>query len=186
MKKSEKLDSLQKNHIIASINHNGNSYEVHKSPNAKGDRYFAATNGKKYPTHKVHSDQNKAAKDMESLASLAGWNKPKKMDKSEKLNKNEDDQPRMENQQRSRTKFIAFNANNVSEKLINHISANDHVGLQQASKNLNDASGVIASWVENAGGTVISRAVDEIIAMVPEEALGTVDRVKQAKENSRA
>jgi hypothetical protein len=84
---------------------------------------------------------------------------------------------------RSTTKFVAFNASNVSQKLIDHINANDHVGLSQASRSLHDASDVIASWVENSRGTIISRTSDEVIAMVPEEALQGLEEVKNNYKN---
>jgi hypothetical protein len=72
--------------IIASIQHNGTSYEVHKTVTPEGkERYHAARDGKKHPTGKVHDNQGDAAQDMERLASMAGWRKEVK--KSEPLHK---------------------------------------------------------------------------------------------------
>jgi len=163
-------------HTVDDVDHKGHKITTKVMSHKNGGTYaHAFINGKPHGNAEMNTEtaHGKARDHIDKKTSV---NKSEGIDAQNEQNHkemyNENPKPR------SVTKFVAFNANNVSSKLVDHINANDHVGLSQASQNLHDAADVISSWVENARGTVVSRAADEIIAMVPEEALGSIEEVK--------
>jgi hypothetical protein len=74
-------------------------------------------------------------------------------------------------------KFIVANADAVGDSIAGSIANDDHEGLSESSQKLNGAADLIAHWVEEREGQVISRAGDEVIARVPVDALQDLEEV---------